>query len=80
MCNRCGYETYKLSNYKSHLSRKRICNDINNSNLSQKDLLEDLNKILKIEKSNSYICKYCKENFNTSLKKHRHKKIFLKII
>ena len=76
ICKRCDYQTDRLSNFKSHINRKNICDDLKKSGFSTQELLDDLNKFLMDEKNKQkYVCKYCKKNFLTSDKKYRHKKI-----
>jgi Zn finger protein HypA/HybF involved in hydrogenase expression len=69
MCPRCNYETLYVSNFITHLNRKTICKDINESTLSPKTILENL----LIKKNNKqFECDKCNTKFttNSSLKRH----------
>jgi DNA-directed RNA polymerase subunit RPC12/RpoP len=70
-CPRCGYNTNKLSNFKSHLERINICKALINDT-SQENLIDIYNKI--ITKEDSYKCDYCNKTFRSSQGKFQHKK------
>jgi len=72
-CPRCGYNTNKLSNFKSHLERINICQALIND-ISQENLIDIYNKIVTKEDGYSYKCDFCNKTFGSSQSKFQHKK------
>ncbi len=87
-CERCGYNTNKLSNFKRHLTNKLIC-DAKLSDVSNDQILQNLESYLKLIKKKKllkketkkepkkeikkFICEYCNKSYCSSFSKSRHK-------
>lgn len=69
-CERCGYTTNVLCNFKSHLKRKNQCYDLSSCGKSCYTLLEPYEK----DRSNfKFVCEFCDRRFETSQGKYQHK-------
>ena len=66
-CPRCGYVTNKMSNYKNHLAKKRICAPVKSTN----DLDEEVKKVFH-QKEHQYRCEKCGKGFISLLGKTKH--------
>ena len=68
-CERCDYKTKVLCNLKTHLTKKKQCQDILQSGKTTNQLYE----ALKVDKSNyNHKCEYCDAAFNSRQGKHQH--------
>ena len=69
-CDRCGYVTDRLSNYKKHLERVIKCKDILKCNKTPDELLEAIQ-----DKRNDFTfdCCFCEKKFKTSQNLYQHK-------
>lgn len=82
-CQRCGYNTKLLCDFKRHLSRKIICIDTNSCGLSQEDMRDYLD--LEISKKHTktkvktYQCENCERSFDSKFRKYYHKKTCTKV-
>lgn len=65
-CERCGYNTIYLGDFRKHLNRKNIC-ESKFSSVSTKELLQKIKKITKFK------CDNCKKYFSCSSSLSRHK-------
>lgn len=68
-CERCFYETDKMNHFKKHLSRKIMCDDLNECGKSSNDLLKSLEKDTTDYKFN---CTVCDQKFKTNSGKYKH--------
>lgn len=70
-CKRCDYTTNKKSSIILHFNRKNICKakNINLENITYKQLLDELNGIIK-----KYKCKYCDNEYQYTSGLYRHQK------
>ena len=68
-CERCSYETDKINHLKRHLSRKIICDDLNECGKSQCDLLKSLDKDTT---DYEFKCTLCNLKFKTNSGKYKH--------
>ena len=59
-CKRCGYKTTRLSSMKNHLLRQNPCKDLLRCNLSQQDLVKNLEK-----KEYKHICPHCESKYKS---------------
>jgi hypothetical protein len=67
-CERCGYKTDKLANMKTHLNRKRTCQDSLKCGKSVQELLDIFNEDL------PFACR-CGEHFSSKQGLNQHKKL-----
>lgn len=68
-CNRCGYETNRLGNFKTHLQRKIPCK----FKKQDVDMIIQFNELF-IKKKKDFKCKYCDKTYNQRQGKERHQK------
>lgn len=68
-CERCCYETDKMNNLKKHLSRKIMCDDLNECGKSSNDLLKSLEKDTT---DYEFTCTLCDLKFKTNSGKYKH--------
>jgi predicted RNase H-like nuclease (RuvC/YqgF family) len=68
-CERCCYETDKITNLKNHLSRQKVCDDINECGITVNNLLKSLEKDTTDFK---FKCSVCDKKFKTNSGKHKH--------
>ena len=68
-CERCCYETDKMNNLKKHLSRKIMCDDLNECGKSSNDLLKSLEKDTT---DYEFKCEVCDRKFKTNSGKYKH--------
>jgi predicted house-cleaning noncanonical NTP pyrophosphatase (MazG superfamily) len=68
-CKRCGYESIRISDLKSHLQRKNECKDILNCNIMSTQLLEEL---IKHKLGLNFACNSCDKKFKTMRGKNKH--------
>lgn len=79
MCKRCNYDSNKITHLRSHLTRKTICDPIDDThNIPTKILLLELNMIIKErEKRNevnrNFDC-YCGKSYTNRSGLSRHRK------
>jgi DNA gyrase/topoisomerase IV subunit B len=69
-CDRCSYETNYVTNFKKHLNRREVCEDINDSNKTREQILESL---IKDRSSFKHVCQFCSKRFETRQAVHQHK-------
>ena len=59
-CDRCDYESDKISNFKRHLDNLNPCQDILNSNKT----IDEIKESLEEDRSHfKYPCTYCNKKF-----------------
>ena len=68
-CNRCGYETDRLGNFKTHLQRKKQCK----AEKQDVDIQDQFNELF-LKELKGFKCKYCDKSYNQRQGKERHQK------
>lgn len=72
-CKRCGYETKSRQALRCHLTKKKICDPLL-ENITQNQLLEEINKPTFTYNDITYNCSFCNKKFNTNSSRCRHQK------
>lgn len=68
-CKRCGYETDRVSNLRTHLKKKKTCRDVLKCGIDAGDLLKET----EIDKSDfAFQCDKCQKKFKSKLGYTKH--------
>lgn len=70
-CDRCEYETNKKYCIIKHLRRKNICDNIKNCQISNEEIIKNLNDLV----VKCYYCNFCDKKYKFNTGKSRHQKI-----
>lgn len=73
LCKRCGCQFTRRNNLRTHLLKRKPCNDINGCEQSVQDLLSDLEQLKSI-----FPCELCGKEFESSQGKYQHKQLCVK--